>query len=67
MDASAKSNGVENMRVNDIILTTKELDQWLKDEEVDFNALEVAKFDNILGFGIGAGIINLLKYARRIF
>ena len=57
MNASAKFNNSENMRDNDIILTTKELAQWLKDEEIDFNALEGSKFDNILGLGSGAGLI----------
>lgn len=57
MNASAKYNKSENMRDNDIILTTKELAQLLRDEEIDFNALEGSKFDNILGLGSGAGII----------
>lgn len=57
MNAVAKYNDVKNMRDNDIILTTKELAQWLRDEEIDFNALEGSKFDNILGLGSGAGVI----------
>lgn len=57
MNSSAKFNNVEDMRDNDIILTTKELAKWLREENIDFDALEGSKFDNILGLGSGAGLI----------
>ena len=57
MNASAKFNKVDGMRDNDIILTTKELAKWLKEEEIDFTTLEGSKFDNMLGLGSGAGVI----------
>lgn len=57
MNASAKFNNIEDLRDNDIIITTKELAKWLKEENIDFENLEGSSFDNMLGQGSGAGII----------
>jgi ferredoxin hydrogenase len=56
-NSSAEFNEIEGLRDNDILLTTKELSQWLKEENIDFANLEGSKFDNMLGLGSGAGVI----------
>lgn len=45
------------MRDNDYVITTKELVEWMKREDIDFFALEDRAFDSILGKGSGAGVI----------
>ena len=57
MNDSAKFNNIEGLRDNDIIITTKELAKWIKEEGIDFANLEGSKFDNMLGLGSGAGVI----------
>lgn len=57
MNDSAKFNNIEGLRDNDIIITTKELAKWLKEEGIDFTNLEGSEFDNLLGRGSGAGVI----------
>lgn len=49
--------GVPDMRDNDYVLTTKELARWMKEEHVDFGALQDIPFDSVLGKGSGAGVI----------
>lgn len=41
----------------DAVITTKELIELIKLEEIDFKSLEDSDFDNILGEGSGAGMI----------
>lgn len=55
--AASEFNDIEGLRDNDIIITTKELAKWLKEEDIDFENLEGSKFDNMLGLGSGAGVI----------
>lgn len=57
MSDSSKFNNVEGMMDNDIILTTKELAKWIREENIDFETLEGSKFDSMLGLGSGAGVI----------
>ena len=57
MNSSSHYNNVEGLRDNDYILTTKELAKWIKEENIDFNSLKGSKFDNIMSFGSGAGLI----------
>ncbi len=57
MNSSSKFNNIEGLRDNDYILTTKELAKWIKEENIDFDALEGSKFDDIMSFGSGAGLI----------
>ncbi len=45
------------IRDTDYCITSKELAQWLQEEQVDFNALPDMPFDDILGKGSGAGVI----------
>lgn len=48
---------IADMRDNDYVITTKELVQWMKEENIDFDSLEEGQFDSLLGKGSGAGII----------
>lgn len=57
MNDSAKFNNIDELRDNDIIITTKELASWIKEENIDFVNLEGSEFDNLLGQGSGASII----------
>ncbi|MCI5595146.1 MAG: [FeFe] hydrogenase, group A [Lachnospiraceae bacterium] len=57
LEDAGKLLGISGMRDNDFVITTKELVQWMKEEGIDFNALEEESFDCILGKGSGAGVI----------
>ncbi|MCI6859105.1 MAG: [FeFe] hydrogenase, group A [Eubacterium sp.] len=54
---AGKLLGLENMRDNDYVITTKELVQWCKEEGIDIDHITPSKFDSILGEGTGAGMI----------
>lgn len=54
---AGKLLNVPEMRDNDYVITTKELVQWMKEAEIDFDTLEEQEFDSILGKGSGAGVI----------
>ena len=41
----------------DLVITTKELIDLLKEKEIDFSALEDSQYDSLLGEGSGAGMI----------
>lgn len=49
--------GIDEMRDNDHVITTKELVAWMKEENVEFQKLPEGRFDPILGKGSGAGVI----------
>lgn len=49
--------GIEGMRDNDHVITTKELVAWMKEENIEFQRLPEGNFDPILGKGSGAGVI----------
>jgi ferredoxin hydrogenase len=53
----SKYNGLEQAPDTDYIITTRELAEWIKEENIDFNSLEESEFDNLLGKGTGAGVI----------
>lgn len=55
-DAS-KFNGLEVCQDTDYSITTRELAEWIKEENIDFNSLEESEFDSVLGKGTGAGVI----------
>lgn len=57
MNSAGKHYGIEEMRDNDFIITTRELAEWAKKEEIDFLALEDSKFDRMMGESSGAGLI----------
>lgn len=57
MNASAHITGVDNMRDMDFVITTTELANWAKSENVDINDLDDDSFDSVMGYASGAGVI----------
>lgn len=49
--------GEPSMRDNDYVITTKELAQWMHQENLNFDSLPELQFDSVLGKGSGAGVI----------
>lgn len=47
----------EDMRDIDYVITTRELASWIKEENMDFSALEESEYDSLLGESSGSGII----------
>lgn len=57
LNASAKVNGIGNMRDTDYVITTTELSKWAKEKAVDFNSLHGQSFDKVMGTASGGGVI----------
>lgn len=57
LNDAGKLLGCPDMRDNDYVITTKELVEWMEEENLDFEALEESSFDFMLGKGSGAGVI----------
>lgn len=57
LNASAKVNGIDNMRDTDFVITTTELSKWAKEREIDFNELHGQAFDKVMGTASGGGVI----------
>ena len=58
MNASAHYHDEEALRDMDIVITTRELAQWLKEASIDFHALPTeASYDSMMGQASGAGVI----------
>ena len=55
--SASKFNNTEECPDTDYVITTRELAEWIKEENIDFNILPESQFDNMLGKGTGAGII----------
>lgn len=55
--SASKFNNTEELPDTDYVITTRELAEWIKEENIDFNALPESDFDSILGKGTGAGVI----------
>ena len=55
--SASKFNNTETCPDTDYVITTRELAEWIKEENIDFNILPESQFDNILGKGTGAGVI----------
>jgi len=56
-EASRPEFEVEGVRDVDLVLTTQELSQMIREAGLDFNALEPEAFDMPFGFTTGAGVI----------
>lgn len=57
-NSAGKELGIDGLRDNDYVLTTKEIAQWLDEEGISFDSLSAtATFDSLMGKGSGAGII----------
>lgn len=57
MNASAAYWNEPEMRDTDYCITTRELANWLRAENIEFSELEDSKFDELLGQASGGGII----------
>lgn len=57
LNDAGKLLGQPSMRDNDYVITTKELAQWMKEDNIDFASLPEGSFDSLLGKGSGAGVI----------
>ena len=57
LSSASKYNKTEVSPDTDYVITTRELAEWIKEENIDFNSLEESEFDNLLGKGTGAGVI----------
>lgn len=47
----------ESMRDMDMVITTRELAKWAKEEKIDFASLEDSDYDNFMGEASGAAVI----------
>ena len=56
-NSASKFNGLSEAQDMDYCITCTELAEWIKEEGIDFNNVEGAKFDNLLGSASGAGVI----------
>ena len=54
---AGKYLGIDNMRDMDYVITTRELAEWAKEENIDFTSLKDSKFDSLMGEASGAGVI----------
>ena len=57
MNAAAKYLGIEELRDMDMVITTRELARWAKEENIDFAALEDSDYDRLMGEASGAAVI----------
>lgn len=57
LNSAGKYLGNEEIRDNDYVITTRELAQWAKEENIDFTVLEDQTFDSLMGESSGAGLI----------
>ena len=57
MQAAAEYLGIPEMRDMDYVITTRELAQWGRDQQIEFSMLEDSEFDRLMGEASGAGVI----------
>ena len=57
MSDAGKYYNDETMRDMDMVITTRELAIWAKEEGIDFVSLEDSDYDNLMGEASGAGVI----------
>lgn len=57
MNAAGRELGLEGMRDMDFVITTRELAQWARECEVDFESLPSSDYDYLMGEASGAGVI----------
>ena len=57
MCASAQYHGEKELRDMDMVITTRELAKWAKEEQIDFASLEGSEYDDFMGEASGAGVI----------
>lgn len=57
MNAAGRFGHDPEIRDMDYVVTTRELAAWAREEKIDFPALEDSEYDQLMGFGSGAGVI----------
>lgn len=57
MNSAGRYMGRPEMRDTDYCITTRELAAWIKQKQIDFDALEDSKFDSMFGSASGGGNI----------
>ena len=57
MQAAAEYLGIPEMRDMDYVITTRELAQWGREQQIEFSMLEDSEFDRLMGEASGAGVI----------
>ncbi|RDC49671.1 iron hydrogenase [Acinetobacter sp. RIT592] len=57
MNASGRFHNLEEMRDMDYVITTRELANWAKENNIEFNSLEDSPYDELMGESSGAGVI----------
>ena len=57
MSDAGKYYGDETMRDMDMVITTRELAKWAKEEGIDFASLADSDYDSLMGEASGAGVI----------
>ena len=57
MHAAADYLHEPDMRDMDMVITTRELAKWAKEENIDFASLEDSDYDTLMGEASGAGVI----------
>lgn len=57
MKASGEYHGDSELRDMDMVITTREVAKWAREEKIDFSALGDSDYDNFMGEASGAGVI----------
>lgn len=57
MNAAGRYHGIEDMRDMDYVITTRELAQWMKEENIQLKGLPEGTYDSLMGTASGAGVI----------
>lgn len=57
MAAAGKELGIEGIRDMDFVITTRELAEWARNEDLDLKDTEPSDYDRFMGKGSGAGVI----------
>lgn len=57
MQSAGEVLQIENMRDTDLVITTKELANWMKAENIDLDHIVPSDFDQLMKRGSGAGVI----------
>ncbi len=57
MKASGEYHGDSELRDMDMVITTREVAKWAREEKINFSALEDSDFDNLMGEASGAAVI----------
>ncbi|MGN1382485.1 MAG: [FeFe] hydrogenase, group A [Eubacterium sp.] len=57
LNAASEYLDIPDLRDMDYVITTRELADWAKNEEIDFSSLADSEFDKLMGEASGAGVI----------